>query len=210
MDAGNPLSYPGSGSTWTDLAGSGLTTTLYNSPTYSSANGGYLSFTSSSSQYGQTSASLSTLTRWTVEVWNYYNNTNSGVGPCLISEVYNAGSPINFVLRNVDGVLQAAYYNNGWYETTGSYSLPSVGWYHIVGSYDGTNVNLYVNGVLRVSTVSPTTPSRSGLGIRFMRRWDVDDYWGGYLAIVRIYNRALQVSEISTNYATSKARFGLS
>ena len=34
LDAGNASSYPGSGSTWTDLAGSGLTTTLYNSPTY--------------------------------------------------------------------------------------------------------------------------------------------------------------------------------
>ena len=43
-----------------------------------------------------------------------------------------------------------------------------------------------------------------------MRRWDLGDYWGGYLAIVRIYGRALQASEITQNYGASKARFGLS
>ena len=70
LDAGNASSYPGSGTTMTDLAGSGITTTLYNSPTYNSANGGYLMFTPSSSQYGKTSASLAELATWSVEVWH--------------------------------------------------------------------------------------------------------------------------------------------
>ena len=43
-----------------------------------------------------------------------------------------------------------------------------------------------------------------------MRRWDLGDYWGGRLAIIRIYNRALLASEVTTNYSASKARFGLS
>jgi hypothetical protein len=43
LDAGNPASYPGSGSTWTDLVAA-KAFTLYNSPTYSSNNGGYLNF----------------------------------------------------------------------------------------------------------------------------------------------------------------------
>jgi hypothetical protein len=48
LDAGIPASYPGSGSTWTDLVAS-KTFTLYNSPTYSSTKGGYLNFNSASS-----------------------------------------------------------------------------------------------------------------------------------------------------------------
>jgi hypothetical protein len=34
LDAGNPKSYTGSGTTWTDLSGNGNNGTLTNSPTY--------------------------------------------------------------------------------------------------------------------------------------------------------------------------------
>jgi hypothetical protein len=44
LDAANSKSYPGSGTTWTDLSGLGNTGTLTNGPTYSSANGGSLVF----------------------------------------------------------------------------------------------------------------------------------------------------------------------
>ena len=213
LDAGNPASYPGSGSTWTDLAGSGLTTTLFGSPTYSSANGGYLSFAPASSQYGQTSASLTALTRWTVEIWHYYSATNGSGNPCILSEVWNS-TPINFTIGSAafggNTTLQAAYFNSVWYYTASNYSLPSVGWYQIVGTYDGTNIKLYINNVLTQTQASAGTPASSGLGIRLMRRWDLGDYWGGRLAIVRIYNRALLASEVTTNYAANKARFGLS
>jgi hypothetical protein len=42
-----------------------------------------------------------------------------------------------------------------------------------------------------------------------MRRWDNPDYWGGKLAIVRIYTGALIESNIQANYNAEKARFGL-
>jgi hypothetical protein len=213
LDAGNPTSYPGSGSTWTDLAGSGLTTTLYNSPTYSSANGGYLAFVPGSSQYGQTSASLASLSVWSVEVWHYYNNTNNGAWPAIVTEVFS-NPYVNFALGAMtaatNNVLEVGYHNNGWYTTSTTYTLPSVGWYHIVGTYDGTNLKLYINNVLTQTAASSTASASSSAGIRFMRRWDSGDYWGGYLAIVRIYNRALSATEINTNYQVSKARFGLS
>jgi hypothetical protein len=42
LDAGDPRSYPGSGTSWTDLSGNGNTGTLTNGPTYNNANGGTL------------------------------------------------------------------------------------------------------------------------------------------------------------------------
>jgi hypothetical protein len=212
LDAGIAASYSGSGSTWYDLAGSGLTTTLYNSPTYSSANGGYIAFVPSSSQYAQTSASLGSRSRWTVEVWHYYNATNNGGYGCIVVENYNPGSQINFLIGPPNSgsstTLSAGYWNgSSWQATTNGYSLPSNGWYHIVGSYDGTNLNLYVNGTLTQVQASAGTPASSGLGIRFMRRWDNPEYWGGYLSIVRIYNRALSLAEVGVNYNGSRTRF---
>jgi len=43
LDAGNPKSYPGSGSSWVDVTGNGYNATLINSPTYDS-NVGFISF----------------------------------------------------------------------------------------------------------------------------------------------------------------------
>jgi len=44
LDAANTKSYPGSGTTWTDLSGNGNTGTLTNSPTFTTDNGGAIRF----------------------------------------------------------------------------------------------------------------------------------------------------------------------
>ena len=44
FDAGNVKSYPGSGSTWTDLSPRAVDGTIYNSPTFSSNNNGLFVF----------------------------------------------------------------------------------------------------------------------------------------------------------------------
>lgn len=212
LDAGNSYSYSGSGSTWTDLAGSGLTTTLYNSPTYNSSNGGYLSFVPSSSQYAQTSASLSGLATWTIEVWHYYNGTTSDGSPCILTDIYGPdGANINFFLGSLNTLapgLQVGFYKDNFYITSGE-TLPANGWYHLVGTYDGSNVKLYVNNVLSQTQAQSETPTSGGVGIRFMRTWNFQNYWGGGLAVVRIYSGALTTGQIATNYNASKTRFGL-
>ncbi|MDT8886739.1 discoidin domain-containing protein [Aquirufa sp. LEPPI-3A] len=44
LDAGNPTSYKGTGTTWTDLSGNGNHSTLTNGPTYNIPNKGFLTF----------------------------------------------------------------------------------------------------------------------------------------------------------------------
>jgi hypothetical protein len=44
LDAGNLVSYPGSGTSWKDLTINGNNSTLYNGPTFSDVNGGVISF----------------------------------------------------------------------------------------------------------------------------------------------------------------------
>ena len=210
LDAGNVTSYPGSGSTWTDTIASKLFT-LYGSPTYSSNNGGYLSFIPASSQYAASSTSLtSSLTTWTVEVWHYYTGTNSGGLPCIVTETFpGSTSQINFSIgTNTSGNLQSGFYNGGW-QVTPSYTLTANAWYQIVGTYDGTTNKLYVNNSLVQSTNYTGTPATSQGGIRLMRRWDLANYWGGRLSVVRIYNNALNTTQISQNFNAQRSRFGL-
>jgi len=208
LDAGNTTSYPGTGSTWTDLVAS-KAFTLYNSPTYSSNNGGYLNFVPSSSQYASSSTSLSSLSNWTVETWHYFT-TYTGGDPCILTEQYpGVTSKINFSLGvDVSGGLQNGFWDGTWHATP-AYSLTTNAWSHIVGTYDGATIKLYVNNT-QVGSLSYTgTSTSSQSGIVLMRRWDLGDYWGGYLSVVRIYNSALTTAQINQNFQAQRSRFGI-
>ena len=167
-----------------------------------------MTFSSGNSQYADSTTSLPLLSKWTVEVWHQYAGTEFG-NACIVSEKFTAGF-INYAIGSLDqGYLSAGFYN-GWH-TTPSYGALTVGnWYHIVGSYDGNTVKLYVNGTLATQAVqSNATVLHSGGGINLMRRWDNPEYWGGGLAVVRIYDGALSDAGVLANYNTGKTRYGL-
>lgn len=75
LDAGNTKSYPGSGTTWTDLSGRGNTGTLTNGPTYSSANGGSIVF-DGTNDYVSTNYTQTSVTGYTIDVW--FKSTDTG------------------------------------------------------------------------------------------------------------------------------------
>jgi hypothetical protein len=208
----NAATYSGSGA-WIDSIAS-RSFTLYGTPTYSSTiGGGSFLFTSSSSQYAECVSSLASLSTWTVEVWHYYTGTNAGGYPTIVTEYYPGGTQLNYTLgttttsvNNAD--MRAAYYNgSSWQETTG-YTLTANNWYHIVGTCDSSqNITLYVNAVSQASGTGTGTPTTSTGGIRLMRRWDLENYWGGRLGVVRIYDIALTSTQITQNYLAEKSRF---
>jgi hypothetical protein len=196
--------YSGSGP-WIDSVG-GKSFTLNNSPTWSSSNGGYFNFVSSSSQYAICNTSLSSMNTWTVGVWHYYTGTETGSAPCIVTETFIGGG-INYSLGKNNGGFSSGFFNGGWRVTDG-YSLTSGNWYYIVGTYDGSTIKLYVNNTLVDSTAYVGTPTTSGAGIRLMERWDLSDYWGGRLAIVDIFDTALDQTEITSIWDSTKTRFG--
>jgi len=209
LDAGLANSYPGSGSTWTDVVNSNVFT-LYNSPTYSSNNGGYISFDPASNQFASGSG-LGNLSTWTLEVWHYYTGTNTGASPCIITEQWpNNTANINFNLGNNSDSspnLQTGFFDGAWRSTPTGYTLSANNWYHIVGTYDGSTIKMYVNNLLVQSASYSGTPISGGRGIVLMRRWDNPQHWGGYLGLVRIYSTALSSTSITQNYYNGSNRF---
>jgi Concanavalin A-like lectin/glucanases superfamily len=201
-----------SANTWYDSVAN-IPVILYNGVTLSSSGGNSLSFTTSSSQYGQSTTDLSTLSTWTIEAWHYYDGTNLGASPCIVTEVFpGTTSTINYALGSLNDAtpnLQSGFYNGGWTGTPTGYTLTSGNWYQIVGTYDGYTSRLFVNNTLVEQSVGSGTPISSTGGIRLMRRWDYGEYWGGKLGIVNIYEGAMNSIIVSQNWNLNKARFGL-
>ena len=210
LDAGKPASYPGSGATWTDTVGS-MPFTLVNSPVYNSANGGYLQFNPGNGQYGYSPTNLGTLSAWTIEVWHYYDGTNSPSGPNIFTEFPYGGGTINLGLGSTNNAsdLQTWWYGGG-FQTTDPYTLTPGNWYQIVGTFDGTTLNLYVNNtVVQTTNRPPGGAANPGIGYGLMTRWDPGGFWGGRLAIVNVYDSALTGTEVTQNFNHYRSRFGL-
>jgi hypothetical protein len=196
--------YNSSAATLYDLTGSSMVITLYNSPTYSTSGGGSLLF-NGTSQYGRSSAPLP-LTNWTMEAWYYYNGGSTGGN--IVVDIYP--SSMQYILGSFGGgLLSTGMYSPS--ANTWAYTLTSGNWYHAVGTYDGTNLKLYVNGVLVYFKTITITPSNSGIGFQIMTQYDIghSSYLAGNLAILRMYNRGLSATEINTNYNAERARFSL-
>ncbi|TGK88263.1 concanavalin [Leptospira bourretii] len=71
-------------------------------------------------------------------------------------------------------------------------------WMHLCGTYNSGNVEVYENGVLRVSTSMPTWSTVAGPSLEVGRRLDGAGQFSGVLDEIRIYNRVLSLSEIRT------------
>jgi hypothetical protein len=72
-----------------------------------------------------------------------------------------------------------------------------------VGVYDGSTVAIYVNGALETSTsFSGNILQAAGQPLCIGRYGTVGEAMNGLIGDVRVYNRALSVSEIQTLYNT--------
>lgn len=212
LDAGNSSSYSGSGSTWRDLSPYGRNATLQASPTYSSANGGYLSFLDTSLQYA-TVPNIGSLSNWTVEAWANVTLSLSGKVTAIVCNQFDLVNKLNFSLGTNNAPsnynIAVGYYNGNWNTTAGV--APTLNtWTYYAGTYDGTIVRQYTNNA-EVSNVSYTGTPQSGGEIRIARRWDettvASNYLRGSISVVRIYNRALTAAELLQNYNAQKSRY---
>ena len=230
LDAGNPDSYPRTGSTWTNLVtGNAVPSFSINRGTFASNDGGVIRFPSTGG-FAVSSTGFSNLTAYTVEVWvksagtrgDYNPAVISNYVPCFFSEKYV--NNVNIVLAyNTRGLTtptangsyryEGAIYNNGWnaYQIGTNYSSDLNNWIQILLTYDGSKLTIYRNGVslgtsaaLNIGSLNSTST-----GYYIAHRWDMSDGVYGDYAIVNMYNRALTASEVATNFNAVKSRFGI-
>lgn len=83
--------------------------------------------------------------------------------------------------------------------TAGS-AISSTTWHHLVGTYDGTNAQLYVDGVLS-QTVAATGAISTNSSVWTIGR-DVggSNYFDGNLDEIKVFSRALSATEVKAEY----------
>lgn len=214
-DAGNPKSYPGSGTTWSDLSGNSLNGTL-TSTTYSS---GYLTFNGTSSTSNQgTSDVLNLTTALTIEVWAYPTGWGeSNLGRFIERRGSGVGTPGYVFLLDNSTVTSGLRYvvNNGGagndYTIANSASLNV--WQQFIVTHIGGTATIYKNGsvVGSSSVTQPTSTSATTcyIGVAGGSLLGVGRYFAGNLAAFKIYNRALSPQEVKQNFYATRGRYGI-
>ena len=208
LDASNPISYPGTGTSWYDISGVNNNGTLVNSPTYSTANGGVIVFDGTDDYVDiPIDSSLSTNTV-TMCVFVYPQNTR----PEEIISTANQGSGFRFMTRvygNNTGTLWGFRPTPLGSEYVGTTALSNNQWYFLAVTYSTSQLKLYLNANLEATYNSPSGivyggDIRLGDGIG-----GAQQHLQGYIGAYIHYDRVLDATEITNIYNALKGKYGL-
>lgn len=225
LDAGNLASYAGSGSNWLDLNDQANNATLSNSPTYSTNNGGILSF-NGTNQYGSVSSvngvtNFTTSNNYSIEVWLRISSTQNDLGNAdnNILEKWNSNSESRYpyVFRYDRGNLKIGFSVYDGSNNPGLYfSITTNSWLHVVATFNhsGQILTCYLNGVSQGTTSlsslgSIGNSSLLGIARRHTPGGGGMNYFTGDMPVVRIYDKSLSGAEVLQNFDALKSRYGL-
>ena len=214
LDAADRNSYPGSGTTWTDLSGNGNNGTLVNGVGFDSANGGSLVFDGVNDYCNLTNNSNFSLgsSYFTVECWVYPTSYASGAGfqegRTVIGKWNTEGGEKGWRIDiNTSNIV---WYTDGTVIHTTPISLNV--WTHIVATGNGTNTSFYKNGVLVSGPTSNnwTDTSTKQLIVGALLFGSYAYYYSGRISNTRIYKgKEFSSAEIQQNFNALRGRFNI-
>lgn len=200
VDAGNPRSYPGSGTSWNQLSGNSNTGTLFNGPAYNSSNLGSLSF-DGIDDYVDFSENLGTMANYTIMYWARRDaESKMPVAARTNTNFYWYGDNS---WRYVHGGVGGEYY----YSKPTTIALGTWGCYCVV--YNGSNVSIYRQGVYQGQQATTGSADWSvGLTVGW---WAARGgyAWQGLISNVMMYNTALTADQVTQNFNALRGRYGI-
>jgi hypothetical protein len=226
-DANNSASYPGTGTTWSNLQSTVLNQTLTNGPTFSSNNGGTIVF-DGTNDYTTRAANTNFVFGtgdFTIEAWvkisgNSSQNNDGTRDAQIASSFPDSGAGINdswgFQI-NGNASTTGTGLAFGSRNSTGTFERPNLnftftqGVFYQIGITHRSGVtNFFINGVLYAASVNltnnmnnTTRPFKVG-GLIYP---GYTQYLNGTIGIVRIYKgTGLTASEVLQNYNANSNR----
>lgn len=217
LDAANTKSYPGSGTTWTDLSGNGNHATLYNSPTFTQPKAGYSSgiTCNGTNQYILNTSLPGGDSTFTIECIFYHNGSDQGASYGVVSWGNNYGP----LFYNHNGGTGGHYFRwspGGDYPGGMGWTIND--WNHHVSIFrncsgSSDDFDLWLNGAVQVNgksfDIHNSGSGRGSNGYLLSGYTAGSNPFKGSYGILRYYNRALTDAEVIQNYNSTKSRFGL-
>jgi hypothetical protein len=198
LDAGSKKSYPGSGTTWSDLSGNSSDVTLLNGPTFNVSGSGAILFDGSNDDSNIAFSQISS-DSGSIEVW--VTRESETTNAFVFGKV--GDSTNRYYLRQPStNTLDAVRGNPLVNASFGTISVNT--FYHLTMVWDNSTVYAYTNGILNESksyTNPGTNISDGQLAAGPGNNMNMN------LSIFKMYNRALSAQEVLQNYNATKSRF---
>lgn len=212
LDAANVKSYPGSGTTWTDLSGNGIAATLGTDVSYNAANKGSMLL-----------GSLNTEGEITFSRDNFIFGSNDfSINICAnptaiesLDTLYEMGYYTDGILFRPNGAQLEVYMGfslTGGGQRSYTHSRLVGRWDYYTLTRKSGIVKVYINGIqigtdwtnTASLTLNATTICRIGSSSH-----TGSQRWNGYINNFKIYNRAITETEVKQNFEAIRGRYGI-
>jgi hypothetical protein len=203
LDAAQLRSYPGTGTSWTDLSNNSNNGTLTNGPTFNSGNGGSIVLDGINDTVGCTNNASLQITQGTISVWVKSTTPGNGLRGIIVKQN-------NYSLFFNNSVLVTYDWGNTATRSTGI-NIADGNWNNVAMTFTtntGTpnnNAIIYLNGnsvlTTTVRLLNNTVALHLGSGS------PTSQYLNGSISHALVYSRALTSTEILQNYNALKTRY---
>jgi hypothetical protein len=202
LDAANPKSYPGSGTTWTDLSGNGRNATINGVVSFTS---NYFTISSDSTYISLSNSGLIPRTNdFTYSIWVYFNSTDG------VDTIFENGSWTDTLLFRFE-TNQFTVYAEGALRGTIAWTPVTGSWRNIVLRRANNTVSCYINNVLTGTPFSMNLDiDLANPNLWLMRSQHTTGQWtNGRISTFSIYNRALSDAQIEQNFNALRGRYNI-
>lgn len=211
IDAANSKSYPGSGTTWTNLVSGTNNATLVNSPTFNST--APQSFTFDGTNDYITLGTFFNYQSFTISFWintgatqpaysNIFDVNHSGSQGVVIQQNNLDTNSYYFVPIDASGGISQAFFTltpNVWTNITFTFTPSDRSIAYINGAFSSQGA---LANNRNIAYVSPLLDIGRWIGGN-------SRFWSGKIANFMAYNRVLTAAEVSQNFEALRGRYGI-
>lgn len=211
VDAANSRSYPGSGSSWNDIMGTGQIGTLTNGTTFSN---GAMVFDGSNDYvtFGSSFTSLDLISK-SFQCW--IKKTSNGSYGVIDKDFDNGGANYGGWGLWIQSNNKLWWWNHANLDLLddGSLTVSNNTWTNVAVAYNNSSksASFYINGVLNSTKTNALIVEKASTGQNLLigaTRAGGSNFPGS-ISIVQAYNRVLTANEISQNFLALRGRYGV-